>query len=60
MRLNRWMRLLPMLAALVLPATLFGATPPDPAAPPRPAWLTGQLLIAAPSMTDPAFIKPFW
>src|SRR6185503_15145367 len=54
-RLNRWMRLLPILAALVLPATLFGATPPNPAAPARPAWLTGQLLIAAPSMTDPRF-----
>ena len=54
-RLNRWMRLLPVLAALVLPATLFGATPPDPVAPARPAWLTGQLLIAAPSMTDPRF-----
>jgi putative transcriptional regulator len=44
-----------MLAALLLPATLFGATPPEPAAPPGRAWLTGQLLIAAPSMTDPRF-----
>jgi putative transcriptional regulator len=55
MRLNRSMRLLPVLAALLLPATLFGAAPPEPAAPPGQAWLTGQLLIAAPGMTDPRF-----
>ena len=52
MRLNRAMRLLPVLAALLLPATLFGAAPSEP---PGQAWLTGQLLIAAPGMTDPRF-----
>jgi len=52
LRLNRAMRLLPLLVALLLPATLFGAAPSEP---PGQAWLTGQLLIAAPSMTDPRF-----
>jgi putative AlgH/UPF0301 family transcriptional regulator len=52
LRLNRAMRLLPVLAALLLPATLFGAVPSEP---PGQVWLTGQLLIAAPGMTDPRF-----
>jgi len=52
MRLKRALRLLPVLAALLLPATLFGAAPSEP---PGQAWLTGQLLIAAPGMTDPRF-----
>jgi putative transcriptional regulator len=50
----RSMRLLLAAAAILLPATLFGATSPD-TAPPAPPSLAGQLLIASPSMGDPRF-----
>ncbi len=49
------MRLLPALAALLLPAALSGAAPSDPAETPPHASLTGQLLIATPAMRDPRF-----
>jgi putative transcriptional regulator len=53
--LIRLMRLLLALAALILPATLFAAMPPNPAKAPESGSLTGQLLIASPAMQDPRF-----
>jgi putative transcriptional regulator len=53
--LVRFLRLLPPLAALVLPATLRAAVPPEQAGPPERGSLTGQLLVAAPGMRDPRF-----
>jgi putative transcriptional regulator len=46
-----------VLAALLLPATLFAAAPPNPAETETkgPPSLKGQLLIAAPGMADPRF-----
>src|SRR5215470_14856172 len=42
-------------AAMLLPATLLHAALPTPTDPPEQASLTGQLLIAAPTMGDPRF-----
>lgn len=55
MPLIRWLRLLPVLAAFVVPMLLLGAAPPnsDPKRD-RPS-LQGQFLIASPEMTDPRF-----
>jgi putative transcriptional regulator len=53
--LIRLMRLLVLSAALLVPAALFGATPPESRAPSQSRFLTGQLLVAAPSMGDPRF-----
>src|SRR5256885_3469433 len=41
-------------AAILLPATLYAALP-TPAEAPEQQFLTGQLLIAAPTMGDPRF-----
>ena len=49
------MRQLLALAALLVPATLYGAAPPNPAMTPGHDFLTGQLLIASPNMGDPRF-----
>src|SRR6516164_8384519 len=48
-------RLASLAAAIVLPATLLHAAVPPPAEVPGQASLTGQLLIAAPTMGDPRF-----
>src|SRR5215470_11187329 len=48
-------RLASIAAAIVLPATLLHAAVPPPAEVPGQASLTGQLLIAAPTMGDPRF-----
>ena len=48
-------RLASIAAAIVLPATLLHAAVPPPAEAPERASLTGQLLIAAPTMGDPRF-----
>jgi putative transcriptional regulator len=48
-------RIVLALAALLLPATLHGATPPNPPAIPGRTFLTGQLLIASPDIGDPRF-----
>jgi putative transcriptional regulator len=53
--LLRPIRLLPVLAALLAPATLFGAVPSNPNVAPSHASLAGQLLIATPAMGDPRF-----
>jgi putative transcriptional regulator len=50
----RFIRLLLVLAAAAAPAALFGATPPDGNTS-QGHFLTGQLLVAAPSMGDPRF-----
>jgi hypothetical protein len=47
-------RLIAIAAALFLPATLHAALP-TPAETPERAFLTGQLLIASPTMSDPRF-----
>lgn len=54
MALLRLIRLLLVFVAVAAPAALFGATPPDGGAS-SGRFLTGQLLIAAPSMGDPRF-----
>jgi putative transcriptional regulator len=51
----RFIRLCLALAAVAMPAVLFGATPPDTGAPSQDRFLTGQLLVASPSMGDPRF-----
>ena len=43
-------------AAILLPATLHAALP-TPAEAPERSFLTGQLLIASPSMGDPRFLQ---
>src|SRR5262249_60855485 len=48
-------RLASLAGAIVLPATLLHAAVPPPAEVPGQASLTGQLLIAAPTMGDPRF-----
>jgi putative transcriptional regulator len=48
-------RIVLALATLLLPATLHGATPPNPPAIPGRTFLTGQLLIASPDIGDPRF-----
>src|SRR5262245_63255733 len=48
-------RLSSIAAAIVVPATLLYAAVPPPAEAPERASLTGQLLIAAPTMGDPRF-----
>ena len=50
-------RFISLAAAIVLPATLLHAAVPPPAEAPEPASLTGQLLIAAPTMGDPRFAR---
>ncbi|MSP45809.1 MAG: hypothetical protein EXQ83_08070 [Xanthobacteraceae bacterium] len=55
MLLLRFMRLLPALAALLLPAVLSGAAPSDPAETPKHASLASQFLIAASAMRYPRF-----
>jgi putative transcriptional regulator len=50
----RFIRLLVLLAAVAAPAALFGAAPPG-GEPSQGHFLTGQLLVAAPSMGDPRF-----
>src|ERR1041385_2519642 len=54
MALLRFIRLLLLIVAVGAPAALFGATPPDGDAS-QSRFLTGQLLVAAPSMGDPRF-----
>ena len=57
MSLVRLLRVLPLAAALIAPAMLYGAAPPD--ADPkrdRPS-LAGQFLIATPEMQDPRFAE---
>jgi putative transcriptional regulator len=49
-------RLSSIAASLVLPATLPAALP-TPAEVPQRAFLTGQLLIASPTMGDPRFVQ---
>jgi Uncharacterized ACR, COG1678 len=49
-------RLIAIAAALFLPATLHAALP-TPAEAPERAFLTGQLLIASPTMGDPRFLQ---
>ena len=51
------LRLLAGAAALLLPAALFGATPHNSDATQDHASLTGQLLVATPSMGDPRFAE---
>jgi putative transcriptional regulator len=54
--LARLFACLALVAALsLLPATLLRAALPTPAQSPPPASLAGQLLIAAPAMSDPRF-----
>src|SRR5262245_41329733 len=55
MSLIRLPRLSSIAAAILLPATLLHAAVPPPAEAPERASLTGQLLIAAPTMSDPRF-----
>ena len=43
-------------AAILLPATLYAALP-TPAEAPEQQFLTGQLLIASPTMGDPRFLQ---
>ena len=43
------------LAALFVPAAMFGATPPESIVPPAPPSLAGQLLVATPEMPDPRY-----
>jgi putative transcriptional regulator len=50
----RFIRLLLVFAAVAAPAALFGAAPPDGDTS-QGHFLTGQLLVAAPSMGDPRF-----
>jgi putative transcriptional regulator len=50
----RFVRLILTLVAMAAPAALFGATPPDSGAT-QGRFLTGQLLVASPSMGDPRF-----
>lgn len=50
----RFIRLLLVLAAVAAPAALFGAAPPGGGAS-QSNVLTGQLLVASPSMGDPRF-----
>ena len=54
MALLRFIRLLLLIVAVAAPVALFGATPPDGDAL-QSRFLTGQLLVAAPSMGDPRF-----
>ena len=49
-------RLGAIVAAILLPATLYAALPP-PAEAPEQQFLTGQLLIASPTMGDPRFLQ---
>jgi putative transcriptional regulator len=51
----RALRLLTTLAALVVPAALFGAAPPATPDAPQGRFLTGQLLVATADMRDPRF-----
>jgi putative transcriptional regulator len=55
MSFNFFARLSLIAAASLLPATLLNAALPTRAEPPDRASLAGQLLIAAPSMSDPRF-----
>ncbi len=48
-------RVILIVAASLLSATLLQAALPTPGEKPGRAWLTGELLIAAPAMTDPRF-----
>jgi Uncharacterized ACR, COG1678 len=49
-------RLGALVAAILLPATLHAALP-TPAEAPERSFLTGQLLIASPTMGDPRFLQ---
>ena len=49
-------RLGAIMAAILLPATLYAALP-TPAEAPEQQFLTGQLLIASPTMGDPRFLQ---
>jgi putative transcriptional regulator len=49
-------RLGAIVAAILLPATLYAALP-TPAEAPEQQFLTGQLLIASPTMGDPRFLQ---
>ena len=49
-------RLSAIASAILLPATLHAALP-TPAEAPERSFLTGQLLIASPSMGDPRFLQ---
>lgn len=56
----RLRRSLCLAAAAALLASLAGLTmgaKPPPGAPPQPGYLTGQLLVAAPAMGDPRFVR---
>src|SRR5712692_3170148 len=53
-----WLKRLGLLiVAILLPATLLHAALPAPAETAERASLAGQLLIAAPAMTDPRFYQ---
>jgi putative transcriptional regulator len=53
--LIRTTRLLFSLAAIFVPAAMFGATQPDSIVPQTPPSLAGQLLVATPEMPDPRY-----
>ena len=55
MFLIRTTRLLFSLAAVFVPAAMFGATQPDSIVPQTPPSLAGQLLVATPDMPDPRY-----
>ena len=50
-----WLSRIVFAAALLLPATVLDAALPRHDPTPRPAWLTGQFLVAATRMGDPRF-----
>lgn len=54
---TRAVRLLTLLAALIAPAALYGAAPPDADPKRNPPSLAGQFLIASPEMRDPRFAQ---
>jgi putative transcriptional regulator len=54
---TRVVRLLTLLAALMAPAAMHGAAPPDADPKQNPPSLAGQFLIASPEMRDPRFAQ---
>jgi putative transcriptional regulator len=55
--LFRLLRVLPLAAALIAPAMLYGAAPPDADPKQDQPSLAGQFLIATPEMQDPRFAE---
>ena len=51
----RYVQVALALAMVIVPAALYSATPPGTDAPGQGRFLTGQLLVASPSMGDPRF-----